>query len=128
MSSVNRVQLLGRLGKDPELRKTANGKAVCNFSVATSEKRGDKEETTWHEIVTWEKTAENCAKFLAKGREVFVEGRIQVREYEAKDGSKRKAFEIVADRVTFVGSNKAPASPQQAAEAPSEATLDDIPF
>jgi single-strand DNA-binding protein len=120
---------LGRLGRDPEIRKTSgSGKVVCNFSIATSEKRGDKEETTWHEIVTWEKTAENCAKFLAKGREVFVEGRIQVREYEAKDGTKRKAHEIVADRVTFIGSSAKTAAVAATAEASGEPALDDVPF
>lgn len=122
------MQLLGRLGKDPELRRTSgSGKAVCNFSLATSEKRGDREETTWHDIVAWEKTAENCAKFLAKGREVFLEGRIQIREYEAKDGSKRKAFEIVADRVTFIGSSAQTKTVADRAEA-AEPELDEIPF
>ena len=81
--SVNKVLLLGRLGRDPELRQTQGGQAVCNFTLATSERFGGRdggdvqEKTEWHRIVVWGKQAESCARFLAKGREAFVEGRIQ---------------------------------------------------
>ena len=103
MASLNRVTVLGRLGKDPELRHTQNSKAVATFSVATSEKSGGQEKTTWHTVVVWEKQAENCAKYLAKGREVLVEGRIDVRQWEDKQGQKRHTTEIVAHNVQFIG-------------------------
>ena len=105
---VNSVTLVGHLGRDPEVRFTPQGQAVCNFSVATTEKWNDKdggkqERTTWHSIVVWGKQAETCGQYLAKGRLVYLEGKIQVREYEDKEGQKRKAFEIVANNVRFLG-------------------------
>lgn len=108
MGSVNKAMVLGNLGKDPEVKFTNSGQAVANFSIATSEQWTDKatgnkqEKTEWHRIVVWGKTAENCGQYLAKGRQVYVEGRIQTREYE-KDGQKRYTTEIVADRVVFLG-------------------------
>ncbi len=126
MSSVNRAFLLGRLGKDPVSRE-AGATTVCNFSIATSEKRGEQEQTTWHDIVAFGKTAEICQKYLTKGSQAHVEGRIQHREYEAKDGTKRKVTEIVADRVTFVGS-KRDVQPTTRAGEVEAAALDDIPF
>ena len=104
--SVNKAIIIGNLGKDPEVRQTGNGNAVANFSIATSEKFTDKggqkqERTEWHRIVTFGKTAELCGKYLGKGSSVFVEGRIQTREYE-KDGVKRYSTEIVADNVRFL--------------------------
>lgn len=125
VSSFSKTILLGRLGKDPELRYTASQKAVCSFSLATSERRGGKDETTWHNIVCWEKTAENVAKHLAKGSQALVEGRIQIREYDGKDGSKQRAFEIVASSVTFVGSKGAAPA---AAKEPEAETFDSVPF
>lgn len=132
MSSVNSVHLMGRLGKDPVIKAVGADKTpVCNFSLATSDRRGEKEETTWHEIVVWGKQAENCAKYLTKGAGAYIQGRIQIREYEAKDGTKRKAYEIVADRVTFLP--RSGAVPQKtgvdhAAAAAGEPALDEIPF
>lgn len=126
--SVNRIMLLGRLGRDPELRQTGNGKSVCNFSLATSEKWGDREETTWHNIVCWGKTAEHCAKYLTKGREAFIEGRLTKRSYESKTGEKREAVEVVADRVTFVGAGAKRQESNALPEASVDASLDDIPF
>ena len=99
---MNKVILIGRLGADPELRSTGSGKSVCNLRVATSDGSGERKETTWHAVIAWEKQAELCAKYLAKGRLIGVEGRIQVREYDDKDGNKRKAFEIVAHHVEFL--------------------------
>lgn len=90
---LNRVTIIGRLGKDPEMRYTDSGKAVCSFSVATKSKKDGP--TEWHAIVCWEKTAENAQKFLAKGSLVYVEGRIQTRTWE-KDGHKNYKTEIVA--------------------------------
>ena len=89
--SINKVILIGRLGATPELRFTENEKAVCNFSVATSEKWTDEagckhDRTEWHRIVAWNTLAENCCKYLFKGREVYIEGRIQARDYEDQEG------------------------------------------
>lgn len=106
---VNRVILIGRLGRDPELRHTQNGQAVANFTIATSERWKDKdgerqEKTEWHMIVAWGKLAEICSEYLSKGRQVFVEGRIQSREWEDKEGEKRRTTEIVAQTVQMLGS------------------------
>lgn len=106
MSSVNKAILVGNLGRDPELRYTSTGKAVCNFSIATSETRGKgqerQEETTWHSIVCWEKTAENCAQYLRKGSKVYVEGKITTRKWQDKEGRDRTMTEIVAREVVFL--------------------------
>lgn len=107
MSGVNKVILVGYLGKDPELKTIGNDQRVANFSVATSEKWKDKqgnaqEKTEWHRIVAWGKLAEVCGQYLAKGKQVYIEGKLQTRQYE-KDGSTRYSTEIVAQHVTFLG-------------------------
>ena len=93
MASVNKVFLVGNLGKNPELRCTPSGKACCKFPLATSEvwttESGKQERTEWHQIVVWGKSAENCGQYLTKGRQVYVEGAIRSRSYETKDGTKR---------------------------------------
>ncbi len=114
--AVNKVILLGRLGQDPELKHTPSGTAVCNFSMATSESWVDKqnqkqERTEWHRIVVWGKLAELCGQYLAKGRQAFVEGRLQTRSWDGQDGSKRYTTEVVATTVQFIGS--APQNSQQ---------------
>jgi single-strand DNA-binding protein len=108
MASVNKVFLVGNLGADPEVRYTANGGAVANFRIATTDVWNDKsgqrqERTEWHRIVVWGKQAEHCGEYLRKGRAVHVEGRLQTREWEDKEGQKRFTTEINADRVTFLG-------------------------
>lgn len=108
MASVNKVILVGNLGRDPELRYTQGGQAVANFTIATTERfstrDGDRQERTeWHRIVTWGKTAELCAQYLSKGRSVYLEGRLQTREWEDKEGQKRKTTEITAQTVQFLG-------------------------
>lgn len=108
MASVNRVFLLGNLCGDPEIRYTGSGQAVANFRVATNEVWSDKEgkrqeRAEFHRIVVWGKQAESCAEYLKKGRSVHIEGRIQTRQWEDKNGAKQYTTEIVADRVTFVG-------------------------
>jgi single-strand DNA-binding protein len=108
MASVNKVILIGNLGRDPELRYTKEGRAVGNFTLATNERWRDRdgnsqERTEWHRIVVWGKDAENCAQFLQKGRSAYVEGRLQTREWEDRDGNKRQTTEIVAQNVTFLG-------------------------
>lgn len=106
--SVNKVILIGNLGKDPEVRYTANGRAVARFPIATSEVWNDaegnrQERTEWHNIIVWGKQGETCAQYLAKGRQVFVEGSIRSRSYDDKNGNKRYITEIVAQRVRFLG-------------------------
>ncbi len=108
MASVNRATILGNLGRDPELRFTQGGEPVCNFSVATNEKWKDKsgelqERTEWHRIVVWGKVAEHCAQYLSKGRSVYIEGQIQTREWDDKEGVKRQTTEIKAFSVQFLG-------------------------
>jgi single-strand DNA-binding protein len=107
MASVNRVILVGNLGRDPELRYTAGGQPVASFSVATHERWNDREgktqeRTEWHRIVVWGKQGENCANYLQKGRSVYIEGRLQTREWEDKEGQKRQTTEVVAQTVQFL--------------------------
>ncbi len=106
--SVNKVILLGRLGQDPELKYTPGGSPVCNFSLATTESWTDKagakqEKTEWHRVVVWGKLAELCNQYLAKGRQAFLEGRLQTRSWDDKDGHKRYTTEILASTVQFIG-------------------------
>jgi single-strand DNA-binding protein len=105
---VNKVILVGRLGADPDMRYTPSGQGVCEMRLATSESWNDKngqrqERTEWHRIVVWGKRAEVCSKYLSKGRQVYVEGRIQTRSYDDKDGNKRYITEIIAADVQFLG-------------------------
>jgi single-strand DNA-binding protein len=104
--SVNKVILVGRLGQDPDLKALEGGKFVCNMSLATSKKWKDKndqwqEKTDWHRVVAWGRTAENCAKYLNKGSQVYVEGELNNETYE-KDGEKRYATKVTASNVTFL--------------------------
>jgi single-strand DNA-binding protein len=105
---VNKVILIGRLGTDPEVRYTSSGGAVANFNMATNEswtdKSGQKQERTeWHRIVVWGKLGELCGQYLSKGRQAFVEGRLQTREWTDKEGAKRYTTEIVAQNIQFLG-------------------------
>ena len=109
--SVNHVILVGFLGKDPDLRYTASGTAVANFSLATSERFKDKngqtqEKTEWHQIVVWRQLAEICGKHLTRGSQIYLEGRIQYRTYEDRDGIKRNATEIVMDKLQMLGRSR----------------------
>lgn len=109
MASLNKVTLIGNLGADPEVRFTPGGQAVANFNIATNERWTSKntgqpeERTEWHRIVVWGKQAENCRDYLSKGRQVYIEGRLQTRKWEDKQGQTRYTTEIVADRVLFLG-------------------------
>ena len=108
MAGVNKVIIVGNLGKDPELRHTPQGQAVCNFSIATSEnwtdKSGQKQERTeWHRIVVWGKLGELAGKYLSKGRQAYIEGKLQTRSWDDKDGQKRYTTEVVATTVQFLG-------------------------
>ena len=105
---VNRVMLVGHLGRDPEMRHTSSGTPVTNFSVATDERwKGQNRErqtrTEWHNIVVWSKLAEICNQYLSKGRLVYIEGRIQTREWDDRDGNKRRTTEIVASDMRMLG-------------------------
>lgn len=117
MSSLNKVMLIGRLGKDPEIRYSSDGTPVASFSLATSENWTDKngtrqERTEWHNIVAWRRLADLSKNYLAKGRQVYVEGRLQSREYTDRDGIKRRVWEVNASQMVLLGSR-----PQQGAEA-----------
>ena len=125
MAGVNKAILIGNLGADPEARYTQSGSAVTNFRIATSEKWTGKdgqpqERTEWHRIVTFGRLAETCRDYLSKGRQVYVEGRIQTRQWEDRDGNKRWTTEVVAQTVRFLGSRsdrgEAPSSPPPASE------------
>lgn len=146
---VNKVILLGNLGKDPELSYLPSGQSVAKFSLATSRKYKDKngelkEETEWHNIVAWGKLGEISAQYLKKGRQAYVEGRISSRKWEDREGKQRTTVEIVANEVVLLGGRgdeggEAPARPTEAARpakpsddfgepASQEITDDDIPF
>ena len=106
MSSVNKVILVGNLGADPEIRYTQGGQAVCNLRIATSENWNDRdgnrqERTEWHSVSVWGKQAEICGQYLAKGRKVYLEGRLQSREYTDREGVNRRAWDVVANNVVF---------------------------
>ncbi len=105
---VNKVIIVGNLGKDPEVRFTPGGRALARFPVATSEKWTDQdgnrqERTEWHNVVVWGKQAETCGQYLAKGRQVYVEGSLRSRQYDDKDGNRRYITEVVARDVRFLG-------------------------
>lgn len=132
---LNEVRLIGNLGRDPELRSSRSGNPVCNLSVATSRKWFDKianeekEETEWHRVVVFGKQAEACANYLAKGRKVFVAGRLKTSSYE-KEGQKHYATDIIAERVQFLDKAQGSAGSGGAdySAAPIPADVDDIPF
>jgi len=147
--SVNKVILIGNLGQDPDLRYTGNNTPVASLSIATTErwmKDGEKQEQTeWHRVVAWGKTAEHAAKYLSKGRQVYIEGKNQTRSWEDKEGQKRYTTEVVAQNIQFLGKMEGnrpphPADEQQqpsaAASEPSAGAppmgetpgIDDIPF
>lgn len=124
MSSYTETKVLGRLGQDPELRYTANGKAVCNFSMATNKHWTDKdgktqEKVEWHKIVVWGKLAENCSQYLKKGSQAFIVGENETREWD-DGGVKRTTTEIISNKVCFLG-NSAIASQEQTPATPAEA-------
>ena len=135
MVSVNRMTIIGNLGTEPEMRFTPGGRPVTSFSVATNwrytTQEGErKEETDWFTVVAWGKLAEQCNQFLAKGRLVFVEGRLRLRQWEGQDGQKRARNEIVADRVKFLDrQGQIPGgSGKDEIETGGDIAPDDLPF
>ena len=108
MASLNKVMIIGNLGKDPEIRATTSGQSVATFSLATSEKFKNKsgeleERTEWHNVVLWGKLADIAGQYLTKGKSVYIEGRIQTRKWEGKDGHDRYTTEIVGDKLQMLG-------------------------
>jgi single-strand DNA-binding protein len=148
--SFNKIIIVGNLGRDPELRYTPQGTAVCNFSVATTEKRRDKsgeyqDVTTWFRVTLWDKKAEVAAKYLQKGKPVYIEGRLKLDEWTDRDGNNRYTLDVTATDMQFIGSASdrdsgyssdtgdmempsEPASSSSAAAATAPAADDDIPF
>jgi single-strand DNA-binding protein len=125
MASVNKAILIGNLGKDPELRYTPSGQAVASFPLATSERYKDKEgnwqeRTDWHNVVVWGRQGETVKEYLKKGRSAYVEGRIQTRSYDDRDGNKRWITEIVANRIQFLGGRAEGDRATSAASAPDD--------
>jgi len=132
MASLNKVFLMGNLTRDPELRYVPSGTAVAKFGLAvnrsyTAQGGEQKEDTCFVDIVTWGKTAENCANYLSKGKPVFVEGRLQFRSWETEDGQKRSKLDVVAQRVQFLWGPKVEETPETEVTEETEAD-DDIPF
>lgn len=148
--SVNKVILIGRLGSDPELKYTTNNMAVASLNLATSESRTNKEgkreeKTEWHRVIVWGKQAENCKKYLAKGRQVYIEGRLQTRSWD-KNGQKHSTTEVIASTIQFIGDAKQSGGkdetlldsfsqlssfvspPPKSINPQQDFTIDDIPF
>ncbi len=147
--NLNRAMIIGNLTRDPEARTTTSGQSVCNFSVATSSQWTDaqgqrQERTEYHPIVAWGKLADICSQYLAKGRKVYIEGRLQTREWEGQDGSKRQRTEIVAENMIMLSpppqggastsssggpSTSAPSMPKvDQGMGDNEIRVEDIPF
>ncbi len=132
---VNRAFLIGRLGRDPELRHTTSGTPVASFSIATDERWVDSEgnrqtRTEWHRIVAWRRLAEICGQYLKKGKLVFIEGRIQTREWDDRDGNKRRTTEIEASDMQMLDpKGSAPGSvPEAPRPSPSNETVEEKPM
>lgn len=138
MAGVNKAILVGRLGKDPEIKYTPSGTAVTNFTIATSENFKDKdgqrqERTEWHRIVAFGKLAEICGEYLAKGKQVYIEGRIQTRSWDDKNGNKRYTTEIIANTMQMLGraddTAKGGAESPDIGGVPEPTTIEeDVPF
>ncbi len=133
MSGINKVILVGRLGADPEVKTIAQGSTVATLNLATSENWTDKngqrqEKTEWHRIVVWGKLAEICGKHLTKGRQIYVEGRLQTRQWDDKQGQKRYTTEIVATTVQFLGAQgeQRAGGPSQGAQSTGGETFQDF--
>jgi single-strand DNA-binding protein len=132
--SLNRAMVIGYLGVDPELRSLPSGQPVVNFAVATDEafvdRHGQKQERVeWHHVVAFAKLAETCKEYLKKGRQVYVDGRLRTREYEAKNNSgRRQRTEIVASRVQFLGAPPAERADAAAIEEPPIPSAEEVPF
>lgn len=135
---VNKVILIGRLGRDPEMRYTAGGTPVCNFTLATDENFKDKSgewqrRTEWHRIVAWSGLAERCSQLLSKGKLAYIEGRLQTRDWDDREGNKRRTTEIVINRMRILTPRGEPgldieAGPEPPEDTVPEITDEDVPF
>ena len=136
---VNKVILIGRLGRDPEMRYTGGGTPVCNFTLATDESFRDRsgerqKRTEWHRIVAWAKLAEQCSQLLSKGKLAYVEGRLQTREWDDRDGNKRRTTEIVINRMRILTPKGDPglgietAGPEPPEDTAPDISDADVPF
>lgn len=121
---MNKVMIIGALGRDPEMRSTQSGIPVCTFSVAVDDRRGEKKETTWFRVTAWRQLAELCNRYLSKGRKVAVVGSVALKTYEANDGSTRASLEITADEVEFLS----PAQEAKDKDAGFERVDEPLPF
>ena len=143
MASFNKITIVGYLGRDPELRYTPDGTPVCDFSVATTERRKDRsgepqDITTWFRVTAWRRLAELANQYLTKGKQVYVEGRLIQKEYQDRDGNTRFNLEVTASEIQFLGTRSDDAQPMRAAvagaqtrqeeESAAPVTEDDIPF
>ena len=134
MASLNKIMVIGNLGTDPEMRFTPSGKQVTSFRIAatqnyTTSEGERKQETEWFTVTTWDKLAENCNQFLAKGRRAYVEGRLRTRSWEGQDGQKRFTTEISANRVIFLDRPGAAPLPEETEEVGAEEIqAEDLPF
>jgi len=141
--SFNKVILVGNLGRDPELRYTAQGTPVCSFSIATNERRKDRngemqDHTTWFRVTLWNRLAETASQYLQKGKQVYIEGRLRVEEYIDRDGKPRHSLEVFGTDMQFIGSRGGDDAPYEraatasASPGPAESQADlsdeDIPF
>ena len=133
--TVNKVILVGNLGRDPEMRSANTGTAIANLNIATSERRKDRDgnwsdHTEWHKVVCFGKTAENVGRFCRKGKQVYVEGRLSTRKWQDKDGRDRWTTEITADQIRFLGGRDdgGSAAPRSGGGGYSGGRNDDIPF
>ena len=131
MAGLNKVMIIGNVGTDPEMRYTANGRAVTNFRVASSRNyttpEGERrEETEWFSVVAWQKLAEQCSQYLQKGRRVYVEGRLRTRSWDTPDGQRRFRTEVIADRVIFL--DRAAGAPLPEEGEPETVEAEALPF
>lgn len=137
MASLNRVEIIGRLGRDPELKYSQNGAAICRINVATDESYTDREgnriqKAEWHSVVVFQKAAEHCSQYLSKGSLVFVEGSLSTREWQDQQGQKRYSTEIKAQRVQFLdkkdGQRQTGKQQGQVQQGYESSDIDDMPF
>lgn len=127
---INKAILVGNLGADPEIRYTDNGTAVCNFTIATTEKYKDEKKTEWHRVVAWGKLAEICAEYLKKGAKVYIEGKIQTRKWQDQSGNDRYTTEIVAKEMQMLDSkgSQGEYKPAQTDVLPNDMNDSGVPF
>ena len=130
---LNKVMIIGHLGKDPEMRYTPSGRAVTTFNVAVSRSWNSSDgqrrsETEWFKVVSWGNLAEICNKYLTKGQQVYIEGRLQTRRWEDKEGNQRKSVEVVANEMTMLGDRRDKSSPNSVEDVPPDIDEDEFPF